>query len=53
MYTVNFVFNTLNAELNSICHLLALLGAYPILHISRIRVKEKVQSYVTFKSWKI
>jgi hypothetical protein len=31
-------FNPLNAELNPICHLLALLGAHPILHISRIRV---------------
>jgi hypothetical protein len=31
--------NSLNAELNSICHLLALLGAHPILHVSRIRVK--------------
>jgi hypothetical protein len=33
------VLNPLNAELNTICHLLALLGAHPILHISRIRVK--------------
>ena len=32
------VFNPLNAQLNPICHLLALLGAHPILHISRIRV---------------
>ena len=32
------VFNTLNAELNPICHLLALLGAHHILHISRINV---------------
>ena len=32
-------FNPLNAELNPICHLLALLGAHHILHISRIRVK--------------
>jgi hypothetical protein len=32
-------FNPLNAALNPICHLLALLGARPILHISRIRVK--------------
>jgi len=32
--------NPLNAELNPICHLLALLGAHHILHISRIRVKE-------------
>ena len=31
--------NPLNAVLNPICHLLALLGAHPILHISRIRVK--------------
>ena len=31
--------NPLNAELNPICHLLALLGAPHILHISRIRVK--------------
>jgi hypothetical protein len=31
--------NPLNAELNSICHLPALLGTHPILHISRIRVK--------------
>jgi len=30
--------NPLNAELNPICHLLALLGAHPILHVSRIRV---------------
>ena len=30
--------NTLNAELNPISHLLALLGAHHILHVSRIRV---------------
>ena len=34
----NFKFNPLNAKLNPICHLLALLGAHHILHISRIRV---------------
>jgi transposase len=28
----------LKAELNPICHLLALLGAHHILHVSRIRV---------------
>ena len=33
------IFNSLNAKLNPICHLLALLGAHPILHVSRIRVK--------------
>jgi hypothetical protein len=32
------LFNPLNAKLNSICDLLALLGAHPIHHISRIRV---------------
>ena len=31
-------FNTSNAKLNPICHLLALLGAHHILHVSRIRV---------------
>jgi hypothetical protein len=33
------VVNPLNTELNPICHLLALLGAHHILHVSRIRVK--------------
>jgi hypothetical protein len=32
--------NPLNAELNPICHFQALLGAYHILHISRIRVNK-------------
>ena len=31
--------NPLKPELNSICHLLALLGAHHFLHVSRIRVK--------------
>jgi hypothetical protein len=35
---VNLI-NPLNAELNLICHLLALLGAHHVLHVSRIRVK--------------
>jgi hypothetical protein len=29
--------NPLNAELNLICHLLALVGAHHILHVKRIR----------------
>jgi len=41
-YLVNEVwmnpFNPLNAKLNPICHLLALLRAHHILHISRTRV---------------
>ena len=40
--------NPLNAELNPICHLLALLGAHHILHVSRIRVKRRVKSYLPF-----
>jgi hypothetical protein len=32
-------FHPLNAELNPVCHMLTLLGAHPILHVSRIRVK--------------
>jgi hypothetical protein len=34
--------NALNAKLNPICYLLALLGAHHILHVSRVRVKESV-----------
>jgi len=36
------MFNPLNAELNHVCHLLALLGAHHILYVSRIRVKLSV-----------
>ena len=36
---LHFGFNSLNAELNPICHLLVLLGAHPFLHVSRVRVK--------------
>ena len=32
------VFNPLNVELNPICHLLALLGAHHIFHVSGLRV---------------
>ena len=35
-------FNPLNTKLNTICHLLALLGARPILHVSRIRVNQGI-----------
>ena len=43
--------NPLNAELNPICHLLALLGAHPILHVSRIRVNSGVKGLNV--PWKI
>ena len=36
--SLQILLNPLNAELNPICHLLALLGAHHILHVSRIRV---------------
>ena len=35
---MNIIFNPLNAELNPICHLLALVGSHHILHVSRVRV---------------
>ena len=38
--------NPLNAELNPICHLLALLGAHHILHVSRIRVETDLKEIV-------
>jgi hypothetical protein len=37
--------NPLNAELNPICHLLALLGIHHILHVSRIRVNMCLLEY--------
>jgi hypothetical protein len=45
MYTVwhvgkyKITFNPLNLELNPICHMLALLGAHHIFHVSGLRVK--------------
>jgi hypothetical protein len=38
--------NPLNAELNPICHLLALLGVHHFLHVSRIRVKSITLSLI-------
>jgi len=38
--------NPLNAELNPMCHLLTLLGAHSIFHISRIRVNKDFSSYL-------
>ena len=38
--------NPLNAELNPICHLLALLGAHDIFHVSRIRVNKCLRKIV-------
>jgi len=47
---INFrlnMFNPLNAELSPICHLLALLGAHRILHVSKLRVNERYCSQPT------
>jgi hypothetical protein len=38
-FTHGLYLNSLSAELNPILHLLALLGAHLILHISGVRVK--------------
>jgi len=42
--------NHLNAELIPICHLLALLGADHILHVSRIRVNIVVEHIRVMRS---
>jgi hypothetical protein len=36
-------FSSLNAELNPTCHLLALLEAHHILHVSRIKVNKNLR----------
>jgi hypothetical protein len=46
MCVPRFGINPLNAKLNSICHLLALLGAHHIHHISRIRVNMKARRHL-------
>jgi len=55
------LFNPLNSELNFICYLLALLGAHPILHVSRIRVnislagkrcRQKIRLLSVTERWK-
>jgi hypothetical protein len=39
---IKWIFNPVNAELNPICYLLALLGAHHFLHVSRIRIKSLI-----------
>ena len=45
--------NALNAELNLICHLLALLGAHHFLHVSRIRVNSKYHDSYTYVHYQL
>ena len=40
--------NPLNAELHPICHLLALLGAHYIFHVSGLRVNKEKCTFTTF-----
>jgi hypothetical protein len=40
-FTELIAINPLNAKLNPICHLLGLLEAHHILHVSKIRVKSR------------
>jgi len=42
--TFQYSFNPLNAKLNPICHLLALLGAHHILHVSWVRVNAPIRN---------
>ena len=49
-------FKGLNAQLNPICHLLALLGTHHIIHISRIRVNlctafSRLYTVSAIKTW--
>ena len=42
--------NPLNAELNPICHLLALLGGTTIVVVSRLRVKIALAHCLSYKA---
>jgi len=50
LYNLFTAFNSLNAELNLICHLLAII-AHHILHVSRIRVKYRNAICHSYFSW--
>ena len=42
----NMALNPLSAELNPIRHLLALVGARHIVHVSRIRVNALIEAFI-------
>jgi hypothetical protein len=54
-FTLNglLTFNPVKADLNPIHHLLALLGAHHILHISRIRVNSKYHDSYTYVHYQL
>jgi hypothetical protein len=41
--------NPLNAELNPICHLLVLLGAHHIFHVSGLTVNDGIKKYKPYE----
>ena len=41
-------FNPLNAELNPMCHLLTLVGAHHILHVSKVKANILVRQCRTY-----
>jgi hypothetical protein len=45
--------NPLNADLNPIRHLLALLGAHHILHVSRIKANSKYHDLYTYVHYQL
>ena len=45
------LFNPLNVELNPICHLLALIGAHHIRHVSTIRVNSNSRMKLAESGW--
>ena len=51
MFQYNFIFNPLNAELNPICHLLALLGGANIVVVSRLRVNSLETILLLKRNW--
>jgi len=46
-----FALNPLNTELNPVCHLLALLAAHHILHLSRIRLNTESKKWGVGVDW--
>ena len=51
--TVLTTFNPLNAEFNPIRHLLALVGARHVVHVSRVRVNHVYNHYTSFAFYSI
>ena len=50
-YYYIYLINSLNAESNPICHLLALLGGHHILHVGRIRVTAKIMAHINLAGY--